>query len=131
MSNATPARLGLIAALLALAGCGDGRPKLVRAEGTLTHAGRPVVGGSLTFHPVSGTLEKGDRPSCQLRADSSFAAATYPYGEGVVPGQYKVTLSPDLAGRVKRPECADPAKTPLELTVPESGVTDVKLALEK
>ena len=117
--------------MLTLAGCGDSRPKLVPARGTLTRAGQPVVGGSLTFHPVSGTLEKGDRPSCQLQGDGSFTAATYPYGDGVIPGQYKVTLSQDLAGRVKHPECADPKKTSLEITVPDSGVTDAKLALEK
>lgn len=114
-----------------LAGCGDGRPKLVPARGTLTHAGQGLLGGSVTFHPVSGTIEKGDRPSCQLRAGGAFTAATYPYGEGVIPGKYKVTLSPDLAGRVKRPECADAAKTPLTIDVPDSGVTDAKLTLEK
>lgn len=118
-------------ALCILAGCGDGRPKLVPARGTLTLAGQGVLGGSLTFHPVSGSIEKGDRPSCQLRAGGAFTAATYPYGEGVIPGKYKVTLSPDLAGRAKHPECADPAKTPLTIDVPESGVTDAKLTLEK
>ena len=124
-------RLCLTITLGLLAGCGDDRPKLVPAQGTLTQAGQGVLGGSLTFHPDSGTIEKGDRPSCQLRVGGAFTAATYPYGEGVVPGRYKVTLSPALAGRIQHPECADPAKTPLTITVPESGVTDAKLTLEK
>ena len=113
----------LAAVLLLAAGCGDGRPKLVTAAGKVTLNGQPVVGGSLTFHPEGGALEKGDRPSCQLHTDGSFTAQTYPYGDGAVPGVYKVTLDPALAARIKKPLYADPAKTPLRIDVPAGGVT--------
>lgn len=117
-------RLATVAAVLLFAlGCGDGRPKMVPAAGKVTLNGQPVVGGSLTFHPELGALEKGDRPSCQLQADGSFTAQTYPYGDGAVPGVYKVTLDPALAGRIKKPLYADPAKTPLRIDIPASGIT--------
>ncbi len=113
----------VVAVLLLAAGCGDGRPKLVPAAGKVTLNGQSVVGGSMTFHPESGALDKGDRPSCQLQADGSFTAQTYPYGDGVVPGAYKVTLDPALAARIKKPLYADPTKTPLRIDVPAAGVT--------
>ena len=49
---------------------------------------------------------------------------TYPFGDGVPPGSYKVTLSPELANRLKLPDYGDAAKTPWKLDVPESGVPD-------
>ena len=116
--------------LLLAAGCGDGRPKLVAVTGKATFDGKGLVGGSLTCHPESGSIEKGDRPSCQLQADGSFTMQTYPYGDGMVPGKYKVTLSSELASRIKRPQYADPAKTPLRLDVPDAGLTGASLEVK-
>ena len=50
---------------------------------------------------------------------------TYPYGNGVPPGAYKVTFTPELANRIKLPHYADPEKTPLKIDVPDAGVQDV------
>lgn len=113
----------LLAVVLAVAGCGN-RPKLVPVNGQVTHKGRPLTAGSVWFHPAEGNAYQGEKPSCQLGLDGSFTMRTYPYGNGVPPGAYKVTLSPDLAGRIKRPDHADPAKTPLRLDVPDVGVKD-------
>jgi hypothetical protein len=49
---------------------------------------------------------------------------TYPHGQGVPPGAYKVTLSPELANRIRRPKYADPKTTPLSALVPDAGLTD-------
>ena len=110
--------------LVVAVGCGGDRPKLVTVTGTIKMDGKGLVGGSLTFHPESGVQEKGDRPSCQLQADGSFTVQTYPYGDGMPPGAYRVTLSPELAGRIKRPQCGDAAKTPLRIDVPADGKRD-------
>ncbi len=112
------------AVVLAVAGCGEKGPALVPAAGRATVDGQPLVGGSLTFHPESGAQAQGDRPSAQLQADGTFTMQTYPYGPGVVAGAYRVTLSRELAGRIKRPDLADPAKTKLRIDVPAGGVSD-------
>lgn len=114
-------------------GCDSGRgdrPRLVTASGKVMFQGKPLVPGVLTFHPPAGVTYNGDRPSCQIGADGSFVAKTYPHGEGVPPGTYKVTLSADIAGRIKRPQYADPGKTPLQLVVPEGGATDQTLEVK-
>ena len=109
---------------VAVAGCGAGKPKLAPVTGKVTHKNEPLSAGSIWFTPDAGNPYQGDKPSCQLQLDGSFTMRTYPHGEGVPPGDYKVTLSPELAGRIKKPEYGDPAKTPLKLTVPDGGVKE-------
>jgi hypothetical protein len=120
-----PHRLGPLLALAftlaALSGCGN-RPKLVSVTGKVVHNGKEVTAGSIWFHPAPGNSYAGEKPSCQLALDGSFTMRTYPYGNGVPPGPYKVTLAPELANRLKRPNYADPAKTPLSVTVPDEGL---------
>lgn len=110
----------LLAALLLAAGCGG--PKLVPVTGRVLFKGEPLTAGSIWFHPAEGSARPDEKASCQLQLDGSFKMRTYPYGNGVPPGSYKVTLSPELANRIKRPLLADPAKTPLAIDVPREGV---------
>lgn len=103
-------------------GCGPNPPKLVEVTGKAIHKNEPMIAGSIWFHPDPGNEVKGEPSSCVLQMDGSFKMRTYPFGDGVPPGKYKVTFTPELAGRIKLPNYGDPAKTPLELTVPESGL---------
>src|SRR5690242_18448298 len=89
----------LLAVALLSAGCG--RPKLVPVTGRVVHKGEPLTAGSIWFHPAAGSARPEEKASCQLQLDGSFKMRTYPYGNGVAPGSYKVTLSPDLANRIK------------------------------
>lgn len=109
--------------LLALCGCSGERPKLVSVTGKVTHKGRPLTAGSIIFHPDAGNSYQKDRPSSLLQLDGSFTMKTFPFGDGVPPGRYKVTLAPELANRIGRPNFAYPDKTPLSLTVPDEGLT--------
>jgi hypothetical protein len=113
-----------VAATLALAfacGCGS-RPKTVPVTGKVVHKGKGLTAGSVWFHPESDNPWQGEKPSCQLSLEGEFTMRTYPHGQGVPPGSYKVTLSPDLASRISRPAYADPKKTPLSVTVPDEGL---------
>ena len=112
-------------ALLTLAGCtGEERPTLVPVTGYVTVDGDPVTAGSIIFHPGEGNAYMKDKPSSLLQLDGSFTMKTFPFGEGVSPGPYKVTLAPELANRVGQPEYADPKTTPWSIDVPETGVSE-------
>jgi hypothetical protein len=114
----------LVAAVAALAGCGA-KPKLVPVTGKVVHKGQPLTAGSIWFQPADGNPYQGEKPSCQLGIDGTFTMRTYPFGNGVPPGAYKVTLSPELARRIQLPAYADRDRTPLRLEVPDQGVKDV------
>ena len=124
MRRSSP-RLALMAALVlvASAGCGS-KPKLVGVTGKVTHKEKGLSAGSIYFHPADGNSFSGEKPSSMLQLDGSFTMRTYPHGEGVPPGKWKVTLSPELAGRVGKPDYGKPEKTPWSIDVPDAGVKD-------
>jgi hypothetical protein len=109
--------------VLVLAGCGD-RPRLVTVSGKVTHKGNPVTGGSVWFHPAEGNAYQGEKPSGQLQTDGTFNARSFPHGDGIPPGKYKVTLSPDLAGRMGKPQLGTADKTPWLVEIPDAGLKD-------
>lgn len=111
--------------LFSLTGCSDpDAPRLVPATGKVVHNGKPLTAGSIIFHPLEGTAYMDDNPSSLLQIDGSFRMKTFPYGEGVSPGRYKVTLAPELASRIQRPDYGDRSKTPWEIEVPDSGLSN-------
>ena len=119
--------VAVVLTTLMAAGCSGDRPKLVAAAGKVTHKGQPLTAGSIIFHPDAGNSYQKDRPSSLLQLDGSFTMKTFPFGDGVPPGQYKATLAPELAGRIRLPKYADPAKTPWSVDIPETGKTDLIL----
>lgn len=117
--------LPLFLVLAACQGCGSSAPKLVSVTGKVFHKNQPLTAGSIFFHPDAGNPTREEKSSCLLQLDGSFVMRTYPYGNGVPPGAYKVTLAPELANRIKLPHYADPEKTPLRIDVPDAGVQDI------
>lgn len=113
----------LAAVAVGLSGCGGAKPKLAPVSGKLTQKGAALTAGAVYLHPAPGNAWTGEPPSGQLQEDGSFTVSTFPHGPGVPPGDWKVTLSPSLAGRIRHPEYADPSKTTLALKVPDEGVT--------
>src|SRR5262245_5396692 len=112
----------LFALALVLSGCGS-KPKLVAVTGKVTHKGKAVTGGRVWFH-AEGGQDKVEKMGGQLQIDGTFTAKTFPHGEGVPPGKYKVTLSPDLAARAGVPRYGQPDKTPWSVDVPDTGLAD-------
>src|SRR5262245_40493969 len=83
---------------LMLAGCGNNdAPNLVPASGKVMMDGKPLTAGAIIFHPSEGNTFMKDKPSSLLQLDGSFTMKTYPFGAGVSPGPYKVTLAPEIA----------------------------------
>jgi len=110
--------------LALLAGCGE-RPKLVPATGKITHKGQPLTAGSVIFVPDAGNAWAKDNPSSLLQTDGTFTMKTFPFGDGVSPGKYKVMLDPALAGRVRMTNLSKADKTPWSVEIPEAGKTDI------
>jgi hypothetical protein len=121
-----------------LNGCGgDGRPKLVPVEGTVTINGEPLDGATVVFKVVD---VKGDyaRPSQAITdAQGKFKAGTYATDDGMPIGTYQVgIIKKELASELPADfnEEADPSQsgrpvrylwtTPREAADPEtSGLT--------
>ncbi len=114
----------IISVIASGSGCGGDQPPLVPVTGKVTMAGRPLTAGSILLHPDAANAFQKDKPSSLLQVDGSFEIRTFPYGDGVPPGKYKVTLAPELATRIGRPDYADPAKTPWHIDVPDAGLAD-------
>jgi hypothetical protein len=113
----------LVLLLVAGPGCGN-KPKLVSVTGKVMHNGKPLTAGSIIFHPDAGNSYQKDRPSSLLQEDGSFTMKTFPFGNGVPLGTYKVTLAPEVANRIHRPAYAQAEKTPWSVTVPDGGLSD-------
>lgn len=115
----------LLLMLCLIAGCGgEPPPKLVSVNGKVTQEGKPLTAGAIIFHPASSNAYTKDNPSSLLQVDGTFTMKTYPFGEGISPGKYKVTLAPELASRIGKLQYGRVDKTPWEIEVPDSGIAD-------
>lgn len=108
----------------AVFGCGDDRPAMVSVTGKVEMYSLPVTAGAIYFHPDAANSFQDDSPSSQLQTDGRFTMKTFPYGDGVPPGKYKVTLTPELATRIEHPDFGRLDKTPWEIEVPATGLKD-------
>ena len=115
--------------LISLLGCGERPPKLVVVEGKVLSEGEPVTAGSIIFHPAQENAYTRDNPSSLLQLDGGFSMKTFPFGEGVSPGDYTITLSPEVAQRLSLLDYANQEKSPLRIHVPNEGVKDFVIQL--
>ena len=122
-----------VAALLCLVftiGCGPQPPRLVPVTGRVQVDGQPVTAGSIAFFPDSNAEYTEDNPSSLLQLDGSFTMKTFPFGEGVAPGDYTATLAPELASRLNKELYASPTKSPWKITVPPEGLSELILEVD-
>ena len=71
--------------LLALPGCGDGRPKTIQVTGTVTYRGKPVQGAHVTFTPQGNRSASGETD-----AEGRFTLLSFAPGDGAVAGEHVV-----------------------------------------
>lgn len=82
--------LPAFALVVACGGCGDGRPARVLVKGRVTVAGRPLTTGTITFSPKEKNTV---RPAiAYIREDGAFEMTTFSAGDGVQPGDYRVSI---------------------------------------
>jgi hypothetical protein len=116
-----------------VSGCGAGssEPKLAPVQGKVLYKNQAVTAAEVYFLPDARKGNNGTMASAIVQEDGSFTMTTYPKGEGVSPGAYKVTLG---LGRRNQKELAKYRRvetTPLEVEVPEEGLTDLVFELDK
>lgn len=151
MRNAVYSTLLGILCFSLLAGCSDSNkgPRTVPVEGVVTLDGQPIEGASVVFIDDGGQYPAQGRSD----ADGKFSLSAFEYKTGAVPGSYKATVSRtvvetagdevpagseeaehageaagqrvynDLPGKYAAPSGI------LAFTVPEDGVTDLKIEL--
>lgn len=112
--------------LALLAGCGETAPKLVPVGGTVLYKGKGLCPANIYFQPRG---PEGKLAFAALQTDGTFVMKTMNHGAGVVPGVYKVTLSVGLGNPPDLAEYDDKDKTPIEVTVPAEGLTDLTLSV--
>jgi hypothetical protein len=116
-----------------LCGCGsDGRgAKLAPVTGRVIYKNEGVSAASIYFLPDAEKGNSGSMATAILQADGSFTMETYPKGNGVAPGAYKVTL--DLGRRMEKDldKYRKVETTPLSYEVPEEGLKSLMIDLSK
>ena len=81
-----------VLSLTVISGCGPTQPKLdggVHVSGTLFLSGSPLEGAAISFHPEGGT---GQTSAAFSGADGKFTVTTKLPGDGMMPGNYIVTV---------------------------------------
>lgn len=101
-------RLGSIAIVClgwVMLGCGgDGRPRLVKASGTVQLDGKPLEGAQVAMVLVTDAKSKYQRPSSAMTdAQGKFTPQTYGKDDGLPVGKYKVGVQKrELIGQLPK-----------------------------
>jgi hypothetical protein len=81
--------LGVLAAALMVVGAGCAKPGPIPTEGIVTFDKVPLENATVTFIPVG---DEGQPAMGLTGTDGSFRLTTQRFGDGVRPGDYKVTV---------------------------------------
>lgn len=90
--------VGCLALLIGLSGCSGSQRPTAKVSGKVTHDGKPVEGGSVTFAPIADGGEAGKPASGEIKSDGSYSLGTYAPGDGAVIGRHRVMFSPPSGG---------------------------------
>lgn len=92
-------KMVFVAICICVCGCGGGagddewsakRSETVPVTATVTMGGSPLAGASVAFLPA---LEEGRGASGLSGEDGKLTLTTYKPGDGVIPGEYRVTVT--------------------------------------
>jgi hypothetical protein len=125
---------GLLLLLSLLCGCGgsDGSgARLAPVKGRVIYKNQGVTAAEIYFLPDADKGNQGAMASAILQEDGSFTMSTYPRGDGVAPGAYKVTLGLGRRTEKELNKFRKVETTPLKVDVPEEGLTDLVFDLSK
>ena len=96
-----------LAGIASLAGCGEARlPGLAKCEGTVTWKGEPVEGAFVAFSPKDHSVGRSAGGTTDVRG--KFKATTLDANDGIMPGEYVVTITKMTSIREGGPDASDP-----------------------
>lgn len=115
-----------------LASCSDdGQVPVYPVSGTVKFGSEVPVGAQVVLHPISPSAPENTVATGIVGPDGSFKVGTYDSADGAPAGEYKATLQwfkvvtgDGGTGRgpnVLPKQYADPAKTPLKVTVADAA----------
>lgn len=122
----------LLFLLALLGGCGrsDGPSgKLAPVTGRVIYKDQGVTAAEIYFLPDADKGNNGTMAAAVLQEDGTFTMTTYPRGDGVLPGAYKVTLGLGRRNDKALEKYRKVDTTPLAFEVPEEGLTDLVIDL--
>lgn len=151
MSNSTTFFSGLVCAAM-MCGCGGpsdpDRPDTTPVSGVVSYQGAPLEGATVTFKP---STTDGKAAFGKSDADGKFSLTTFEADDGVIPGEYNVTVTkmevveskavpeddPNYDPNYLEPEpkslipekYGDSAKSGLTASVGSESIQDLKLEL--
>jgi hypothetical protein len=127
----SPLFIVLLLSAAGLPGCGgEPPPRLVPVHGRVMYRNHPLPMLTVTFVP---DLAKGNTAGRDARAttgaDGSFTVQTYPYGDGAMPGAYRVTVLYYSRNDMLPRKYTKFYQTPFVVDVPEEGLSDLDLVI--
>ncbi len=132
--------------LIFLVGCGP-KSSTIPVQGQVILNGKPLAGGTLTFHPVNVSAGAPNHMGQgTITPEGNYSVSTFQAGDGVMAGDYIVTIQSIQASTAfdvfSKPAnspkgvpipavYSDPDHTPLKATVPDgSGPQQINFELK-
>jgi hypothetical protein len=117
--------------LVAGAGCGGADlPPRVPVSGTVNYQGKPVPNVQVSFVPVDNQKSRPGQGTTD--ASGKFVIATFEAGDGVMPGEYKITVSAlDASGGNEKKEKAAKSPIPIKYAKAETSGLVEKISAAK
>lgn len=88
--------IGTLVILTTFSGCGqeqEKRPETIQVQGKITHNGKPLEKGRVTFSPLDSGDDGLRRPaSGSIQSDGTFQLSTFQSNDGALPGDYQVVI---------------------------------------
>jgi len=114
-------------AIVAAAGCGDGKLKVYPVTGQVLYNGEPLPGVDIALHPVDPKNDTGYPPHATTDEQGKFSLMTYVKDDGAPSGEFRVAIAyaiekagDDGGDQIKKLAFQVPAKY---LTKETSGIT--------
>ena len=119
--------------LALLCGCtsSDGKgPKLTPVGGRVIFKNEAVTAAEIYFVPDAEKGNRGEGAQAIIQEDGSFKMETYPKGEGVIPGAYKIKLGLGRRPDKELDKYRDVKTTPLTIDVTDKPIEGYVIELK-
>jgi hypothetical protein len=125
--------MACVLSFVLLCGCtsSDGKgPKLTPVSGRVIFKNEGVTAAEIYFVPDAEKGNRGEGAQAIIQEDGSFKMETYPKGEGVIPGAYKIKLGLGRRPDKELDKYRDVKTTPLTIDVTDKPIEGYVIELK-